>query len=429
MISEPLDRAHIRGFNVEAPEAGAESGTNALEIRGWVLARDTRITSIEVMHRGVCLWRVAPDIERPELRDAFPEAEDTGTAGFYVTLNALSLPTEFQLVVRAALEDKTRVRLARIRGGRTPLRSSYAPRLAPLLMTTLGRTGSTALMRMLDAHPDLVAFRPFEYEPRVATYWMGVFRTLSEPASYLRQIAPTGPLDATWWVGRQTPLPRRIRDPDLQRWLGVEAIQELAGLCQSRIDALYQHIATSRGRSGASYFAEKLRPDDVPAMMWELYPRVRELIVVRDFRDMVSSMFAFNEKRGIQGFRRDRAESDSDYVLDNVRNSVGALARAWEERSDRSLVVRYEDIVLRPAETLATVLAYLEVEASDEVIEAMVARLTSDTPEMEGHRTSASPEHSIGRWQQDLTPELKEACERALGPALETFGYATAAKR
>jgi hypothetical protein len=426
LIPEALDAERLLGFNLEAPDPGAESGTYALEVRGWVLGKGVPVESVEIMHRGVCLWRVPPDIDRPELRESFPAAGDTGRAGFYVTLNALSVPTEFELVVRVALADKTRVRLARIRGGRSPLRSSFEPRLAPLLMTTLGRTGSTALMRMLDAHPDLVAFRPFEYEPRVATYWMGIFRALSEPASYLRQIAPTGPMDATWWLGRQTPLPRRIRDPELQNWLGVEAVDDLAGLCQSRIDALYQQVADRRDRAGAVYFAEKLRPDDVPAMMWELYPRVRELIVVRDFRDMVSSMFAFNEKRGIQGFRRDSAESDADYVLDMVRNSVGALARAWEERSDRAHVVRYEDVVLRPAETLAAILDYVELDASDDVIQAMVASLDSDTPEMEGHRTSESAEHSIGRWRQDLTADVKDACERALGPSLELFGYAPA---
>ena len=69
------------------------------------------------------------------------------------------------------------------------------------MVTTLGRTGSTILMKVLATHPEIVACPPFEHEPRVGTYWLGVMNTLTDPVSYRRQINPTGTIDGTWWVG------------------------------------------------------------------------------------------------------------------------------------------------------------------------------------------------------------------------------------
>ena len=36
------------------------------------------------------------------------------------------------------------------------------------MLTTLGRTGSMALMRMLEAHPEVLVYRPHRYEQQVA---------------------------------------------------------------------------------------------------------------------------------------------------------------------------------------------------------------------------------------------------------------------
>ena len=38
------------------------------------------------------------------------------------------------------------------------------------------------------------------------------------------------------------------------------------------------------------------------------------------------------------------------------------------------------------------------------------------------YRTTA-PEESIGRWERDLPPDVREACHGALGEALQAFGY------
>ena len=413
----------LAGFALDAPQPGATADSYALDLRGWVVGTQPPVASVLVLREGVLLRRLPVEIDRPDVAAAHPDHPQAHQSGFFGTLSALALGTRFELQLEVRLEDGSRLPLALVRGTRAPLHSTFEPCLQPLLLTTLGRTGSTAVVRMLAAHPEIVAYRPFEYEPRVATYWMGVFRTLSDPASYRRQLTPTGTVDGTWWVGDQSPLPRPIRDPALDPWLDAMAIAELASIAQQRIERLYTEVAAAGERPGASYFVEKYRADAVPELMLELYPRAREVILVRDFRDMIASMLAYNEKRGRQGFRRDRATSDRDYILNDVGVSVGALAGAWERRSGAAHLLRYEDLVLRPEESVQALLAHLGLDAGPAAVEPMLESLLARDSGSEGHRTVPDPRESIGRWRHDLSDEVAAACAEALGRPLETFGY------
>lgn len=413
----------ISAFALDSPQAGQGADTYAFDLRGWAIGAQSPAKAVLLLRDGALLRRLPVDIERPDVAEAHPGTAAAQRSGFFGTFSALALAPRFELQLDLRLEDKTRLPLAVLRGAREPVVSPFRPRLRPLVLTTLGRTGSTAVVRMLASHPEVVAYRPFEYEPRVATYWVDVFRGLSDPAAYRRQLDPTGTIDGTWWLGRDAPQPRPIRDPALQPWLEVTAIGELAAMAQQRIERLYCEVAAGQDRAGASFFVEKYRADAVPELMLELYPDAREVVLVRDFRDMVASMFAYNEKRGRQGFRRDRSTTDRDYVLDNLSGSVAAIAGAWSRRSSRSHLLRYEDLVLNPEDTIAGLLDHLGLDAGDAAVEPMIASLLGRDESSEGHRTVADQRETIGRWRRDLSDEVASACAEAFGPALRTFGY------
>jgi hypothetical protein len=272
---------------------------------------------------------------------------------------------------------------------------------------------------MLGSHPEIVAYRPFEYEPRAVTYWIDVLEDMAEPAAFRRQVTPNGPLTDNWWIGTRPPLPRRIKDEVVQAWLGGESVMGLAAFCQGRIDGFYTRVAELDHSSGARYFVEKLAPR-TGALLRELYPSAREIFLVRDFRDVVASIFAFNEKRGFQGFGRDRTRSDAEYVTDWLSESVGAFLHAYRTRSAGAHLVRYEDLVMKPRETIQDVLGHLQLAAAPATVDAMLASLTA--PESDSHRTTGAA-NSIGRWRSELSDEVRAACDAALGPALHEFGY------
>ena len=117
-------------------------------------------------------------------------------------------------------------------------------------------------------------------------------------------------------------------------WLGSENLRSVAAACQERIDAFYCRVARNEGRD-ARYFVEKRWPDPlVPRLTAELYPEGREIILVRDFRDMVCSILGFSEKRGLNRSASNvppmRRSSSPTYDP-----SVALLRDSWRERRER----------------------------------------------------------------------------------------------
>ena len=182
-------------------------------------------------------------------------------------------------------------------------------------------------------------------------------------------------------------------------------------------------MAESAGKPEASRFAEKLTPGHVPRLMWELYPGGSEVVLVRDFRDMVCSILAFNAKRGFVAFGRENVDSDARFIESNLASGASALLADWRERADRAQLVRYEDLVLDPETTLTRLYDRLGLTSDLETVRASIERASGASGEMERHKTSRDPRASIGRWRTELDPELVEVCRSAFGEVLEEFGY------
>jgi hypothetical protein len=415
----------LAGGGIDMPEAGTARPTFDVEVRGWAVGRRAPPVHAELSYEELLLRQVPFDVSRPKLAVRHPRTNAGDEIGFRVVNGVLRLPTEFELSVHAVTEDGQRAAIGTLGGRRAEIRTAFEPRFQPLMITTLGRTGSMMLMRMLEPHPEVLVYRPFRYEQRVASYWIEVMLALAEPASYFRQIAPVGSLDERiWWLGENGPAPGSVGDEQTVRWMGSDAVRELAELSQSRIERFYGQLAARAGNSAPAFFAEKYALE-ISHLVRELYPGAREVFLVRDFRDMLCSIIAFNERRGVKGFGRSAASSDREYVQ-QLGGWAARLERAHELRADRSVVVRYEDLVLDPAPTLSGLLEYLQLEPAPHVVETMIAALGSEPTVLADHGTAPDPRSSIGRWRDELDDELLELCEKAFGSALESFGYARA---
>jgi hypothetical protein len=421
-----LDGQALRGFHLDAPARGLPGDAYTLSFSGWVLGKKAPVVALEWAFPGAKQCRVPVNLPRPDIAKLFPHVEGAGTSGFRNFLSLLGVPLNFEATVCAVLQDDTRVELAQVRGRRDRLVSGCRPRLRPLLLTTLGRSGSTWVVCLLAAAPQVVAYRPFQFEPRVATYWMDVLRALAEPASYLQAVVPEL-YGEDWWLGtkRSSPIDATQIDPDIFGILGRSNPEKSAAFCQDRIDQLYRQVATLQCQTEARYFLEKFQPKPavVSNLILELYPEAREIVLIRDLRDIACSILAFTKKRADAYFYRELGNNEQA-IIGAMKKDAKFLLDLWQQREQTAYLLRYEDLIRRPEESLRGVLHYLGLEVDSAGIAGMLKQAAEKLPEVQRqHQTSQNPQDSIGRWRRDLSPALQNLCRDEFGELLTAFGY------
>jgi len=410
---------YVHGGNLDGPHAGFTSDSYGLTLEGWLLSRRLRIEHVEVLSAERPIARVPLEVERPDIAAGFPEVEEAERSGYRVKIGALKLPPRFEIVLRAKLEDGTRLPLARLQGRRRQLSTPAGEDLIqPLMVNTVGRSGSTLLVTLLSSHPDVVAFSPFIKDARVSTYWASILQDLAEPSSYLAAFDPPDLEKSHWWLDGEG---AELGDPEVENWLGNESVDLLAGNCRAQIEGFYSHLAEA---PGTRFFVEKYLPYQVvPDLLAEIYPGAREVILVRDFRDQLCSVIAFNRKRGWSDFGYTEGGDDAEYVRRMMRPSLVTLAERLGGEGTHPYLVRYEDLVLDPDKALTGLFEHLDLSSDPELVAETVRQAQESTATMHHHRTTSDPAASIGRWREDLPEEIAAVCSEELGDLLLQFGY------
>ncbi len=428
---EPLPEC-LWGCQIIKPVIEEKINTYSIEIAGWILGKNSPVETIILINQGKVIRKVPVNRKSPEARKIYPENLQAKHCGFSTIVGLAGLPLKSEIIVEAILSNKTQVSIATIEFQRlTPLTSNCQPTLQPLALTCLGRSGTTWVMRLLSEHPNIIVSGGYPYEILAAQYWIHLFKVISEPAN---------PLESTPRLHYFANKLNRIghhpfydfsNSYESFSWFGVDYTKQVATFCQESIDKYYQNIAKIQGKSSSltsskiTYFAEKYHANlpHILQSLSELYSNFREIILVRDFRDVVCSMLAFNTKRNKDGFGLKKYKKPQDFVYEFAKNSVMPLLERWREYSAQVHLVRYEDLIQFPVETLSATFEYLGLENSPEIINKILEKVSQDTTQLERHQTSSNPESSIGRWQQELSPELKAVCNHVFAEVLAEFGY------
>jgi protein-tyrosine sulfotransferase len=153
------------------------------------------------------------------------------------------------------------------------------------------------------------------------------------------------------------------------------------------------------------------------------YPAARAVHMVRDGRDVVCSLL----ERGWLGAEREGADDaglaygaharfwvETDRT-EEFRSASEAKRAAWAWRRyvtaaravpERTLELRYEELVTSPRKVAGQLATFLELAAEP---------LTNSL--------SSAFDRSVGRWQRDLTPEQLSDVEEEAGALLQDLGY------
>jgi Sulfotransferase family len=390
--------------------AGHVDAISRAEVSGWAADPDDLSTAAEIaiIVNGEQRAIVRATEPRPGLA-----AESKGAAsdncGFSHRIDPpLSVFHEWRFeVVDAASRQPLR---AGVHTLPAPSRDGTAS-LAPLVITSPGRAGTTRLMAELARSPGVVVAEAYPYEIKQIAYYASVFRVLTAPADRTRSAHPetmlapeqlhlagSNPFYEPGFFGLARP--RAV----MRNYYESRVPAQYASLFRALILEFYDILRVSQGKPAASFFCEKGDIDDAARQAARLFfPQVRELVVVRDPRDLLASAIAF-------------WKGDPEERLAMLKATLPPLAAIHRQRAPDRLTLRYEDLVQDSAGTLRAIEAFVGAPLDH-------ASPPPNDAAMAAHRTSRDELSSVGRWKTDLPPALAAACEAAFSDYMALFDY------
>lgn len=377
-------------------------------LTGWVAdpdAPDRRI-GLEILVDGEVDGQLTAEEPRPDLARVGKLGD--GRHGFtHFFARPLALTRAYHILVR---EAGTRARPPGAEFTLQPRAIRAAEELRPVMVTSAGRSGSTLLMRRLGNHPGIVIADQAPYEMKLATYYAKAFEVLTSPGNVERSVAPDKIYDDPFQLGLN---PFQHHDfenvlPGRAAFFGFwreTAAPIVAGAFKDILVRFYLRLGAAQGKHTAQWFAEKTSLfDPIRGFVRAAFPTAREIVLVRDPRDVYCSYRSF-------------WSATPGYAVQVLRTMRDTLMRIRAEEGEDVLILRYEDLVSAGAASLAKVGAFLELDQPIPLQPAAEAALFT------GHGTAGSPERSIGRWRRDVPADELLAIDRDFGDMLDAFGY------
>lgn len=190
-------------------------------------------------------------------------------------------------------------------------RSLLASQLSRLIFVGgTPRSGTTLVQRILDCHPEIYGGPEFDFVPPIVDLFQDMRRSIQ-----------SGRIDAI--LGEKT------------------LVHAFRGL-------LVALLLPKLQAEGVSYLSEKT-PSNVLAFTWleECVPEAKKILVVRDPRDVVSSMLEVGRRQRRRQGRTSWFTRDAVAAVDYMNQCLKA-GTALAETSANCLVIYYEDMVSDP---------------------------------------------------------------------------------
>jgi hypothetical protein len=378
-------------------------------VRGWVFDPERPDENfwlvIKVNDREVA--QCAADRHRDDLQERI----GTGNHEFCFNFDPpLSVFQEFMIEVATVGNPEP------IRGGRktlpAPQPAKASGQLVPILLTSTGRAGTTLLMREFLHWPEILVAGQYPFEIKLINYYAAAFRALAgnedranstDPDSMFaeqnRQRIGQNPYNSP---GHHSFAQDRAA---FERFFGKTVPEKLATLFRDLIVQYYALVGVDGGKTAPAFFAEKSVLDDAPRQAArQFFGEIREVVMVRDPRDLMCSAMSFWNYSGSEALKM---LSETLPLLEAIHDAV----------TPDTFFLRYEDLIEYPVPSRRALYRFIGIDTGGRDF------INADADLFKTHGTSRDPEASIGRWRTDLSTDEIAACDSSFASFMQRFGY------
>jgi hypothetical protein len=381
-------------------------------ILGWAAdpERPNDHVSLAIVVDGRKIANSKASIHNEHLSRIF--AGSTGRYGFRFEFDwPLSIFEDHSVEVRFENDEivpNGKARLLRICSSLDPNRSKSEHELLPVIVTSTGRAGSSFCMALLAKNAHVAVGGDHPYEVKLLTYYAQALRVLCSQADRLRSCDPDtmAAYPNRFHIGFN-PFNDEIfgNAPALSNYWNNVVPTDLANAFSMQIEKYYGVVAEMKDKKAIRSFAEKAQPNPlVRAATTAMFGKIREIVLIRDPRDLLCSYKAFWKSEPMGAIR-------------TIKSQMDYLVRHKQSPKDDVLFVKYEDLVADPEKIVQGIYRFIDVEDGPSGADGRQADVFTK------HGTSGSPEKSIGRWKNDLNKEERQACAEQFSTVLEEFCY------
>ena len=219
--------------------------------------------------------------------------------------------------------------------------------LTPILVTAMGRSGTTILMNRLSTHHSIVASTLYPSELKLMTYYSSAFRVLTAAGNHSKSSHPDSLATAEHFIGSNPFFNVRYEGAfstidKFDHFFQQIAPSKLATCFRDLILAFYSFLAADHGKTNVTFFAEKCDLLETRRLSRVLFPAIKEIVLVRDLRDVYCSFKAFWTVDGPSAFR-------------SILDSSNMILDFRSQNQEDVCFVKYEDLILNTESTLETI--------------------------------------------------------------------------
>lgn len=396
-------------------------------LSGWVVSRTGLPYTIIFSQEGRIVSSAPVSVVRPDVLASFPHVAPDTPSGFLVALPSLTLNPRLGLdidIVELRASESITVPVGILTLPENKKRvSAYRESHRPLLVVSLGRSGSTLLMSELAKHRHIYAGSNYPFEERLPVYLWHAAKIMTSPwradASSQDEIEVRMNDEIGINPFRSFDWESSAESYSMNVWLRHDHVRDCIDFSKRQVDDYVVRANPSIKYMSNTFVAQKMLPSDARNFVHNIYHDSKEVILVRDFRDMWLSARSFNKKRKKTGFSRQEGDQEELWMR-RLQAGSRQIRMVSESAGKNAIVIKYEDLIIERQKTLDKISLFLGLPNFKDAMSFIGNEKDKPT---EQHITSSASLKGEPRWRSEMTNIEKQLSWDIFGDDLTYFGY------